>query len=783
MAKVRSDGRPRIAVTSHTLRVGVLVALVLMCFGVPLFFSTLFHDYGTPKLVLTQILTICLAVSWIVAMALDGEIYVINSSLYYTLLAFLAIHLISLFQAYNLFQGLETLFQYLCYFLIAIVVFHTVRERRHLLILIGTMALTGTIVAALGLLQYNGVHGLYARWNQPIATIGNVNFVAEYYDVVFPLSVAAIFLFRDVKLRIGALLASFLMACHLVVLSSRGGWLGVIISFSVLGGLPLLRHFRIVRRVMDVTFASIVVVGLGWPVLNGLMAGIHVGADRSLAGLLGEYWQRSVRRTQDALELEDNSSKQRVYLWEDTLRLIFDRPLVGVGVGNFEYNIPQYMSRRSLDLKMSMEELYGRELMAFRAHNEYLEVWAETGILGFGVFCFLLYQIGKAAYGLLKRYVRGEEDLLAVGLVAAIAASLAHSFFSTNLQDPASAVQFWIVVGMVWSLKINAEGEERLGLLVTNAKRFAFGVTCAGVLVLIPTAVFGVRMLIGSHHYHAGTYWLGQKSYSAAEAELKKAVRYRLPNTFSAYQALGVALYRQERWNGAIEAFRRSIYHHRSNATVYYYLGQCLGELGRHDEAVKQLRMAVQLNPLSADLRLALGEQLGILGRHQKAVEHLEEAIRIDPGLSRAHYKLGVSFRDLGNPDAAEEAYRKALAYDPNDAEVLNSLGVLTAQREDFQAAHEVFARLTAENPDVPDYRVNLAVALLGLGRHREALDACLQALQIDPDFARAYAVAGTVFEAAGDLPKARDAYRGALEKDPRDAAVRERLKALNSAE
>ena len=274
------------------LRQVVAGGFLLMAFVVPLYFSTLFRDYLVPKLVVVQVLTVLLAAVWVVRMALDGEIYIIDTPLYYTILAFLAVHFISLFQAYNVYQGLNTLFEYLCYFLVAALVFHTVRSARDLYLLAGTMALTGGLVAIIGLLQHNGIYSFYAPGNLPISTIGNVVFVAEYYDVVFPISLALIFLLRQPYLRVAACLACLLMACHLVVLGSRGGWVGAIVSFAVMGGMALLRHFRVSRRILDVSFASVVVAGLGWPVLEGTLAGIQVGPGRNLASLTADTWQR-----------------------------------------------------------------------------------------------------------------------------------------------------------------------------------------------------------------------------------------------------------------------------------------------------------------------------------------------------------------------------------------------------------------------------------------------------------------------------------------------------------
>ena len=774
--EVRESDAAKPKVASSQVVLYVLLGMVAL---IPLYFSPSFHDYEIPKMVMLKVFAVLLTLLWIAGMVLRGRITVVDTSLYYTFLAFLAVHFISLFQSYNIFQGLDTLFQYFCCFLLVIVVFHVVREERQMLCVAGAMGATGLVVAGIGLLQYNDIIDLYAPWNIPLSTIGNVNYVAEYYDVVFPLAVALIFVLRSPWLRAGAILAGLLMGAHLVVLDSRGGWLGAAVSLSLLGAAAALRHFRVGRRVMDVTFTSIVVAGLGWPVLEGLTSGIQIGPERTLGNLAAENWQRMMGRTEDALRLQDDSSQQRVLLWEDTLRLIFERPLVGVGVGNFEYNIPHHMGRQTLEVKMRMEERQGRELMAFRAHNEYLEVWAETGILGFGVFCFLLYQVLTAIYAILKRYAKGEGDLLGVGFGAAIVASLAHSFFSTNLQDPVSASHFWIAVGLVWSLRLKAEGETRVGLMAAESDR-GMRVLLGGCgLVLIVAVALGAQTLLGAYYYHKGFLLYRKGHYGPTAVEMERAARYRYPRSFLVYQIMGMALSQEGKAEAAAHAFRKSLLLHRNNAQVYCYLGRSLGKLNRPEEAARQLRRAVELNPLAAEYRLELGRALGAAGKGEEGVRHLQEAIRLDPSSFGAHHALGVIRRDSGDLKAAVSAFEKALILKPGDPEVRNSLAVTHMKQGRFEKAREGFEALVGRWPDRLDYRINLSVVLYNLDVHQASLEACVEVIRIDPDYVPGYTTLGSIFQELGAFERAKTAYQEALKRDPSNALALEGLKTI----
>ncbi|MDP6038601.1 MAG: O-antigen ligase family protein, partial [Candidatus Latescibacteria bacterium] len=517
-------------------------ALVLI---VPLVFTSMIQEYSTPKVVVAEIMVIVLAIFWLLSMVLDGEVMIVDTPLYYTFLGLLATSFISLFLAYNIFQGLDVLFRQVCFFLIAILVFHSVQTPEQMERLIGTMVLTGGIVAVIGLLQHNGVYSFGAPWNLPVSTIGNVNFTAQYYNVVFPLAIAMLFVVRRLWAQVGVGAACFLMSCHLVVLGSRGGWLGASVALVLIAGIALLRHFQIGRRLVDVVITGVVIVGLGWPVLTGMVGSIRIGEDRNVNHLVNEYWDSMTRRVEDAIRLEDDSSLQRVGLWEDTVRLIFDRPLLGVGIGNYEFSIPRFMSRESLEVKQRREAAVGQELMAYNAHNEYLEVWAETGLLGALAFLILLLQVGGALVGLIRRYVQGQVGFLAVGLVAAVVATLSHSLFSTNLQQPASAVYFWLVVGLVWSLRLNVEWLSPLGLLAIEARKVAVLLMVVCGFVLMVSIFMGVRTLVGELYYRRGEVAFRQKAYVVAEGQWQAAISYSPTKYFRTYQALGTAFYNQ----------------------------------------------------------------------------------------------------------------------------------------------------------------------------------------------------------------------------------------------
>ena len=704
-------------ISGASLRRVIIWGIQILIVLVPLVFSSVFNEYGTPKMVIVQVMAIGLAMCWFASMVVDGEVVFIDTSLNYTFMAFLAVQFVSLFLAYNIFEGMGTLFGYASFFVLACLIFHVIPDVKDMHRLCLWMVGTGSVVAIIGLLQHNGVYHFGAPWNLPISTIGNVNFTAQYYNVIFPIALVMLFMAHRFWVQVGIGAAVFVMACHLVVLGSRGGWLGAMVALGTLGGAAFLRHYQIGRRLVDTVVIGVVLVGLGWPVLMGLVSGIQIGEGRHLGQLLDTYQTRVVDRVENAIYLEDDSTLQRVRLWEDTVRLIWDKPLLGVGLGNFAFNVPKYMSRESLEVKHRREQQTGQELMAFGAHNEYLETWAETGVLGMGVLFVLLYQLLKAVYHLIRRYVRGEEPLLVVGLVAAVLATLVHSFFSTNLQQPVSATHFWLVVGMIWSLKLNVDGRNTIGLLETGSRRFAQVLLALSGAVLVVVFVMGMRTLWGEYYYQRGNQFFKHKIYQEAEKWWDRATQLEPTKYYQTFQSLGTARYNLENWDGAVSAFQMSLRYFPNNAQVHYLLGRSLVKKGNAKEAVSHLKTAVDLNPFLASYKVGLGEALFQTGAVDQAIATLEGALRLDANLPEAHQLLGACFKQGGHLDAAIASYQQALSFKPNEKEILNSLAVVYSMQGNFEAAQESFLRLIQEAPQNLDYRFNLGGCASRVGR------------------------------------------------------------------
>ncbi|WP_153185795.1 O-antigen ligase family protein [Thermus scotoductus] len=132
-----------------------------------------------------------------------------------------------------------------------------------------------------------------------------------------------------------------------------------------------------------------------------------------------DFRERVIQRysTLQSLQKEETWSG-RIDIWQAAMRVFAERPFTGVGVGNFAFISPYYSTYAAL-ISAQREDGGGGV-----AHNMFLSVMAETGVIGLIFFSTLLL----SAYALAWRLIKGGENLaygLLIGLLAYTVAGLA----------------------------------------------------------------------------------------------------------------------------------------------------------------------------------------------------------------------------------------------------------------------------------------------------------------------------------------------------------------------
>ena len=211
------------------------------------------------------------------------------------------------------------------------------------------------------------------------------------------------------------------------------------------------------------------------------------------------------------------------------------------------------------------------------------------------------------------------------------------------------------------------------------------------------------------------------------------------PRAWNAHYNLGYALYKQGRYEEALEAARVAVEQAPDSFKAHANLGAVLSELGRFEEAENHLRRALALNPqdvdLSQQLVAKLAEVLMRQGRYEKAIDVFAQAVALNPASSQAaelHFLMGLAAEENGQPETAGY-YMRAFELDPHHTKAIRRLAHLRLEQQHYDEALELFQRLIDINPGDAVAYGNMGIVFFYLGRNDEALRSFDQALSRDP--------------------------------------------------
>jgi putative inorganic carbon (HCO3(-)) transporter len=293
---------------------------------------------------------------------------------------------------------------------------------RRLLVMCLAM-IAASIVTSVGVINwYNAgidlVEGFRGRW---VGMYADPNRMAMSVGIIIPLAVA-LFVRKESSLLVRCTCAvAVVVAMIAIVFShSRGGFLGLAAAMMVW----TLREKRL---------AQTVVVAL-------LAIGMVVFAPKS-------FWNRT--ETVSHFE-EDASAMGRVYAWHVASAISMDRPILGVGVGTFMHVWPLYAPPEAHQ--------------THAAHNVFLQVIAELGLLGTALF---LVFVGGGTGGAFEASSHREIGWLARGIAASVVGYLICSLFAGFLASP----HLFVLMGLAACAQRIASTTGSTALVLTREDR------------------------------------------------------------------------------------------------------------------------------------------------------------------------------------------------------------------------------------------------------------------------------------------------------------------------
>lgn len=132
------------------------------------------------------------------------------------------------------------------------------------------------------------------------------------------------------------------------------------------------------------------------------------------------------------------------------------------------------------------------------------------------------------------------------------------------------------------------------------------------------------------------------------------------------WHALACAYEEQERYDAAIDAYRRAIALRPDWPDAFFNLGNALCSAGRGEAATEMYRLCSAMDPTHAETLYNLANVLDDRGDVAGAIDALERALRINPAYADAHYNLALCLERAGRFAEARERWRAYLRLDPS---------------------------------------------------------------------------------------------------------------------
>jgi len=384
----------------------------------------------------TEALLAVALMAWLVQVAASRKLRFASLPLALIALLFLSTLLLSILNAESLSLAAVEILKWLETCAVAALVARLFNERWTKAVLVACLV-TGGVAGLHGIYQFwsgSGPEGfvLLDRFKRAYGTFAQPNPYGGYLGLTLPLAVGLALTSlagknerAGLRWTVGAAVSGGLMFAGLIMSWSRGAWLGFA---SAVAAIAVLTAARLGRKAL-VALVLVFVVGAG------AIAGGWLSLPSSISERLGDLSPSMGPQDVTGVEITDENYAvvERIAHWQAALGMWTEHPWSGVGIGNYEAAYERYA------LPMWPDALG-------HAHNYYLNMGAEAGLLGLGAFVMLLAAAGAVAWKATQR-TYGWRWGLAAGTVGVLAHFAVHSMVD-SLFVHGMYLQLGILVGV-----------------------------------------------------------------------------------------------------------------------------------------------------------------------------------------------------------------------------------------------------------------------------------------------------------------------------------------------
>jgi len=507
------------------------------------------------------------------------------------------------------------------------------------------------------------------------ATLGQPNWLAAYLGMlIFP----AIYFALTIK-KLKYYLLSIIYYLAFTFTYSRGATLGLIIGLAVFLSFWLVQNrFWSRRKAPPQNDIKLPLLVLGSFLLINLLYGSAITRFQltKLAVPTQSAPNPAISQPTGLTQLENEGTESgqiRLIVWQGALEIFKHYPIFGSGVETFAYSYYQFRPVAH-NLVSEWDFLYNK------AHNEFLNYLATTGIVGFIsyiaiILVFIIWSLRQ-------------KNLFVLAILASIIFYHIQNFFGFSVV--AIALFFYLFPALAF-IQTDATTPLKLSKisLLKPALFIIQIITTSALLILIlnlslmwKADTFFAKGEKDSDNGHPGLayqelaqatflngnepYYESELGYVAAQASL--VLKDTQESTLSA-SLLDEAI---DQTNQALHSSPKNVSLWRTAIRTYYVISAIKPEYVQ--KTLDTIDHTITLAPSDPKLLYNKAIILGTIDKNSEAIQTLQKAINLKPNYRDAYYALGLFYFDQKKTTEAVETMNKVLKLIPNDPEALSQL-------------------------------------------------------------------------------------------------------------
>lgn len=537
---------------------------------------------------------------------------------------------------------------------------------------------------------------------------------------------------RQTNIHILLGFSAILIATSIFLSLSRGGIIGMCVSMLFLTTALLIKAHKKAGGLLLLFLSVLIVLAVSW-----------FGWDSVL-----DRFTR-IRIVQGEINVD------RLQYWKDIPQICRDFFLTGSGFGTFGAVYPSYRT-------------FPGRLTVSHAHNDYLELFTDGGIIGFVLAAWFLGAVLYKTFIVYRQRRDSYSIHLFLGAIAGIIALLIHSFSDFNLHIGANGLFFFFLAGLaVSAANTRLHGHTSTFLAKKHSPFIPLGGVCGIILALALCLLFNLGILAARFNFAsvedrlreapnitkeelirigavaakasqfdplAAQYQFAQgyaalllKDPTTAQSFFKEAVK-KEPANGQYLQKLGFVTAKFGEEDLAAEFFKAGVTYDQNNPSRYTTYASWLFARGQWEQGIDLMKKAILLDPGR------LPDYITQMLLDGLADEQIQQAIpaKAGPTIAFAQYLWQIDREEM-----AENVYRAALEYATNEKVArpwhFYKIYEFYMRQACFDQALAVMQRAIDTLPDDPGLRITAAKLYEKLGITYRAIEEYKSALVLAP--------------------------------------------------